>query len=362
MTVTVEQMRSKLMTLDQAREQLAATEPLSQISFSSDDASKVRFNLGPAWNVGLGDKQGTEVVDAHMRINGVDYVMSKDAILEATSAIGLTKQYVERTPGDLIVPHLMYWYRNMPGERKLLASDTTGLAITKGSINPFSNLRLLDNALEGIAATYGQHDVLVDYKFTHSLRKTHMRLIVPEQVRQLRTAREDDNWSTGLQIKNSLVGETPLSINGYLFAWWCTNGATSTHASSGNYNRRQMGQGDEVYEWARASVDEILGGLESELDAVQGLANTPIEGEVNEVLANVFTEYRVPLAAREHIIAEMVESDDLTAYGLMNAVTSAANHTDMSDEARDTLMAIGGALPHTMQGRCDACSQFIRGS
>lgn len=360
--ITAAQMQDKLMTVEQTRERLAATEPLSQISFSTDEASRVRFKLEPAWNVGLGDKSGTEQVGAFITLNGVEYVLTKDAILEATSLIGLTKQYVERTPGALIRPHLDYWYRNQNVERKLLAADTVGHAFTKASIQPFSNLRLLDGALAAISEQYGTDNVQVDYKFAHDLRKTHMRLIVAEQERRrtIESSREDDDWSLGIQIKNSLVGETPLAINGYLFAWWCTNGCTSTHASSGNYNRRSMGQGDEVYEWARNSIDEILGGLESEFDGVQALTNVPIEGEVNEVLASVFSEYRVPLAAREHIISEMVETDDLTAYGLMQAVTASANHSDMSADSRDALMQIGGALPHTMAaGRCSACNRFM---
>jgi hypothetical protein len=85
-------------------------------------------------------------------------------------------------------------------------------------INPFSNLRLLERALEGIEAHYGAGEVLVDSKFAHSLRRTDIRLIVPENRRAMhRTGTDDDTWSAGIQLKNSLIGDVQTSIDGYLF-------------------------------------------------------------------------------------------------------------------------------------------------
>jgi hypothetical protein len=56
----------------------------------------------------------------------------------------------------------------------------------------------------------------------------------------------------------------------------------------------------------------------------------------------------------------MVNSDDLTMYGVQQAVTSVANRDDMPESARETLMEIGGDLPRAHAERCAACRRIVR--
>ena len=67
--------------------------------------------------------------------------LTKDALLEATSLIGITKQYAMKSPAHLLQPHLNYWYKNEGGVQgqtlKALASPKTGMvhAFTKGTLH-----------------------------------------------------------------------------------------------------------------------------------------------------------------------------------------------------------------------------------
>ena len=118
--------------------------------------------------------------------------------------------------------------------------------------------------------------MLADYKFTHNLERTNLRLIVPGQQRVISGTRvADDSWSAGIQLRNSLAGTEQTAIDGYLFRWWCTNGCTDTLAEVSALNRRQFPSPEEAYEWARESVDEILGSLEGSFDAVQSTTGCP---------------------------------------------------------------------------------------
>lgn len=368
--ITVETMKSKLYTLDFAREVLARTEPLSTYSFTVGDA--VGFVVTPGWHHGLDAKPGTDLVDARIRIGkgaGVnEFQLTKDSILEATSKCGLTKTYASRCPAELLEPQLNYWFREGLATQRaanrdfqLLVAAGVGAAITRSSIVPFSNLRLLEQAIDGIEARYGKGEVLVDYKLTHSLRKTHLRLIVPEYVRAITgTGTDDDTWSVGLQLKNSLIGEERTSIDGYLFRWKCTNGQIDTHNTSGVWRRTGGGKDSEVYEWARTAVDDVLGGLEPALDAVQDMVDIPIEGQANDVLRDVFTHYRVPLPERAKIIENMVDaSGQLNMYSVMAAITQVANDTEMEPSHVENLMRMGGDLPHAANSRCEACRRLL---
>jgi hypothetical protein len=364
MTIVAEDMRAKLVSLDDLREKLEATEPLTSHTLEAD---KTHFVLEPNWADGLDLKAGTDTVQAFVSIGDAggarEFQLTKDALQAATSYTGINTAYAARTPAPLIEPQLNYWFNTgFSGNKafKLLAlGDQLGAAVTRNTIEPFSNLRLLDESLDKIHDVYGSSDVLVDYKLVHSLRSTVFRLIVPEQTRALVTGTPEDNWSMGLQIKNSLTGEGQTEINGYLFRWWCTNGMTDTHTESGVWSRRSGAANDEVYSWAAHAVDEVLGGLEHSLDAVQALTEIPLHGEANEVLRDVFSQYKVPQATRDRIIANMVESEDLTMYSLMAAVTEVANRDDVDPRHANSLLQIGGELVHRAHARCNDCHRLL---
>ncbi len=372
MTITVEQMRDKLHPIERIHQVLAATEPLSTVGFSLGDT--IRFAVDPGWHHGLDAKLGTEPVDAEILIGtgpaATAFTLTKDALLEATSVIGLHKTYASRCPAELLTPALNYWFREgltakgtAIRDYQLLVAGGHGAALTRGSIVPFSNLRLLDEVLAGIRARYGDVEVLADYKFAHTLRKTHVRLIVVDERRTMTgTGVADDTWSVGVQFKNSLIGEDKTSIDGYLFRYWCTNGATDCRASTGAWTRRGGREAD-VYEWARGAVDAVLGGLEGSLDAVQHLTDVPIEGQANDVLRDVFEHYRVPLAERTRIIENIVDATGgpLTMYTVMAAITQVANDSSLPAAHVDNLLRMGGDLPHAADSRCGQCRRMLTG-
>jgi hypothetical protein len=373
MVIDTEEIRraGRLISLEDAYNILSTTEPLHQNEFALDGSNDVAFSLPLGWNDEIRDKDATTLTDCTVQIDGAEPVrLTKEAILKMTSSIGLTKDYVMRTPGLLIAPQLNWWLKHYgvkgAESMRLLAKDGVAVGIVKSTLSTFPNVPLLDRVVQQIKERYQTDEILVDYKIAHTLERTALRLIVPETSVMIDSARNDstreDRWSLGLQLTNSLVGdpETRLNLSGYLFAWWCTNGAISTHASSGNYNRRVQGQDlDEVLGWIDASVDAIFTDLEPELDDVAALTTEGLEGELNDVIADVFKTLKVPVPARQGVLDALVDSDDLTAYGLMQAVTQAANDPDISDRVREGTMRVGGMIPHTIKDRCENCHRVL---
>lgn len=360
--VTLDEMRDSLLTVSQVRETLATTEPLSEQELV---VGETNFSLDPGWSHGLDAVEGTDVVKASVSIGTKELLLTKDALFQATSACGLPIAYVKKTPSRLIESHLNYWYGSDRGlgdkDLKLLVTQDMGSAITRSTVNPFSNLRLLDETLLGIEERYGEGEVLVDSKFYHSLARTHLRLIVPENTFKIEdSGTPEDIWSMGINLSNSLTGAEQTSLDGYLFRWWCSNGAIDTNSSSGKWSRRSGGQEEsEVYEWARSAVDEVLGGLEGSFEALQEMARTPVAGDVNQILRETFVNYKLPARNRQAVIANLVEDDQLTMYSLMNAITSVANSENMDPRERAVLMGVGGDLVHAVNDRCDSCHRLI---
>lgn len=359
------EMKAKLYTIDTVKETLKETEPLTGVKFPLyGEGAGAKFKIQPGWN-GT-EPHGDELVKAYVTVNGKEYQLTKNALLQATSHIGLTKGYVQKSPASLVETNMNYWFKNWTDhELKLLTKDDLGLAFTRASNVPFSNLDILEQAMDSIHDKYGDSaEVLADYKFFHNLERTNMRLVIPEFVTDIRS---DDPWSLGIAIRNSAIGKAGVGteIHGYLFRWVCTNGATSTHASSGVWNRRTRGQDqDEVYEWARKSVDDILGHLDHEFDAIQEIADTPLDkdedGKLNvaQTLEDVFTQFKVPVRERGAVMENMLDDDDPTMYGIMNAITQVANDDSISETVREQLLDTGGDIPRASSNRCKECRRI----
>ena len=352
MSIT-QDMLSKLHTLDEAKETLSTTEPVTSVEFEAESGNKFDLPAGFTSN------------NSTVKLGNTTYEVSPDALLSMAAFCGLPKSYVLRTPADLIEPQLNYWFQRGLDDKSFKALAVGGdtiQAVTRGTITPFSNLQLLEKAEESLKHNFGSDvEILVDEKFSHSLTGTWLRLVVPSEQKDIQGSPVNgDTWSLGLQIKNSQTGQGGTAIDGYLFRWWCSNGAIVTDASAGVWSRRSSGQSEEdVYEWARGAVDEILGGLSGAFDQVQHMVHVSLDGEVQDSLRDIFDRYRVPMRLRNPVIDEMVESDDLTMYGVMNAVTAAANAAGLPESHVEQLMRVGGDLPRVSEARCTSCHRIM---
>lgn len=356
--ITIDQMQDKLVPLDRLATILASTEPLSTQDINGD--TRVRFRLQPGWEDSLEAMSDIEPVEAYITVDGVEHQMTKEAALQATSEIGVPMALVKKTPGALIEPLLNhFWGSGLGGkEYKALAVGPNVSAFTKGSITPFSNLDLIEQITTAVEARYGSGArVLADYKMSHTLHSTDVRLILPDiQETILDTHMNDvpdssaDIWLGGIHLRNSLVGKGQTTIEPYLFRWWCTNGATTERRAGMAWSRQGSdGQNlESVYAWAQAAVDEVLGGMEKEFESVQALTHLSVEGNTADVLTEIFQRYDLPVSQRESI-RENIEnmSGRLTLYSVMQAITQVANDPQMNPARADRLMRIGGAIPST---------------
>jgi hypothetical protein len=162
------------------------------------------------------------------------------------------------------------------------------------------------------------------------------------------TRQEDDAWSIGLQFQNSQIGIRPTREDGYLFRYWCANGCTDTLASAGALKRRSVSDPAEAYEWARRSVEEVLGGLEHTLDSIQALTSiTLATGEIGRVLADLYSRHHVPVAQQRAITSGVADlAGDITMYDIMQVITQTANQSDLSPRVVAGLLSLGGHVTH----------------
>lgn len=368
--ITIDQMieREKVVTLDQGREILATTEPLAFVDFTTGD--QIRFRVEDDWNSDVESLHGTDPVNVFMTTtsgqnDGHEYRLTLDALHQATTTFGLGKGLVDRSPGHLTEDQLNYWFRTGLTNRNLqlmvMGTDQLGSAITRDSVEPFSNLRLLDKTLEVIERRHPGMQIYVDRnKLTHSLRLTHLQLIMPGLGRVIEgTGEAEDRWWGGLQWTNSMTAEAKTEINAYMFRQRCTNGYIDTLGDGGTWSRKSGGQDmDSVLSWAEGAIEEAIGSYDGIFERVQGLVGMTLDpNTVNQTAADMFEQYRIPAAARTRIINNLVENDQMTMYALTNAVTQAANGAVGTAEQQRLMRTGGDVIRHA--DRCDGCHRIL---
>ena len=355
--VTLDDMRDTLLTLDAAKERLAASEPLNELTFPV--SADITFTAEPGWADGPDDDAAPVFLTTGA---GAQYQLTHKAALEAGAQCGIPRGYQERLPASLLVPQLNYWFRGGFGEKefKLLSHDRgeespLALAMCRGTITPFSNLALVDLIEGKIKERYGDDtEILVDYKFHHDLEYTGMRLITPAHTRVMTGTRvEEDTWCSGISVRNSLIGLKPTDLAGYVFRYWCTNGSTDTLTSSGQFSRRGKHDEGDVWNWARDSVDKIFQELDGSFDSIQALASVPVGGDMTVVLDDLFNQYGIPVGQRQRIRDWLLNLEGPhTLFDIHDAITRAANLNELSPRTVEQLLGMGGHIAHAATARC----------
>lgn len=364
MTATMEETAVELMTIEAFLKILNATESMSSVTIPMDGtAGPVVFTLPPGWNVGLSDKDPQETTDATLQYADTNYVMTKEAILGTAHSFGLNPAYVTKTPGVLISSHLNYWATHSPDVAlKFLVKDDKMLAVTKDSIKPFSNVELLETALEQVYDMFGIEDadtgIMVDVKSFHDLHTTNIRLVIPSITysTELKDGKVEQ-WSPGIQIRNSLTGKFALSVSSYLYSW-TTNSGVVMPSTEGRYNRKFNGQEmTDVLQWTEDACKHVLEVIDHEAEILSVLAIDDLQDAVGKVLADIFKTYKIPLKVRGDVMDYIIQTEDQTYYGVVNAVSQTANNAGLPEQFVTNVLEAAGEIAAHAHERCGSCKR-----
>lgn len=354
-TVTIDQMKDQLLTLDEVYNRLGEIEPFQLDRLDSD--TSVSFDIHEDWSEDYSTKDTDDELNAFVTINGQEKQLTVAGLAGLAKPFGLTMHYARKIPHQIMQGLLDYHYREASDNLDLQAFSVRDkvLDIGKGTLTPFSTLAILDAVTEKVYEVYGDNvEILADYKFQNSLGATDIRLIVPEAASVMRGTNmhdvpqgESDEWSLGVHIGNSLTGGRQTSVEPYMFRWWCTNGATETLDGVGSWNRRVSGQQvEDVCSWAATVVEETLNGMSERFSRIQRLNGVKLkEGNTAEVLQEIYQAYRVPVSQRNTVAENLLASNELNMYTLMYAITSAANDPTLNPKRVDELLRLGGGIP-----------------
>lgn len=358
-----------LYTVDEAGSILGDLTDSSVFWTCGEGSESPNLTLPEDWSDEVLGFEPEDVLDGVvLETNGAGNIpLTKGAFTELMTKFGIGAKYALTLPPHYLAPQVNYWLRHGSTlDLRMLTFDGEGVGFTKSPLAPTVHAsQVFEQAVESLCAATGTNpdDLRVDYKLTHTLKETAFRLIQPTQLKSITSARDgetkSDSWNFGLSVNHSVTAKFPTVAEGYMFAWWCTNGAIATHGASSKYDRRSHADdAEEFSEWFNRVTEDIVADTPRELETIQTLTSVNLKGEMSEAAEEVFKRYKVPTQSREAVIAALVDSDDWSAYGLMNAVTQAANPSGTDERVRNLLMRAGGDMAVAFSERCETCHRI----
>lgn len=206
----------------------------------------------------------------------------------------------------------------------------------------------------GMQALSDQRDVqIVSAEATE--RRLYLQFVIPSIQGEVKVG---DVVQAGGILSNSEVGLGAVSVAGLIWRLWCLNGAKTQDAFRKNHVGRQAAEGEldwaddtraaddravllKVRDMVKAVTDEAR--FKAQLAKLQELAAPKIEGDPAEAVEVLAQKVGANDVERGGILRALIEGGDLSAWGLINAVT-AQSHTTKSYDRAVELEAAGGRL------------------
>ena len=346
--------------LDTARIALSTTPGLAEITHPFQGGSHEFTHLKPTQT-----RLTDEVI---LTLGGEDYSLSGSAYASAVRQIpGASDTVADRWPIDLVVPALNFFFDHREGDFKALVDDQGNIRqFVKPSTLLFDPALVLDAMGEAIGAYGGKQNVVVK-DFVHSLEETHFSVIVPAgQAERFVQARPGDVTVGGLYFTGSLLGAGKTELALYTDRVACSNGMVSP-AGSARFRMGNAADGDEadgpmdrMLEWLTTTAQSLTTtAMDHEFARIQHLTEHVVDADhIGTTMADIFSRFSIPATMHAAIHEALAEEQDGTMYGIVQAITRAAQHApQLTPRQRLSLMRNGGEVSYHAQHICDSCQR-----
>lgn len=307
-------------------------------------------------------------------IAGDPLELTKEGYLNACKLIGLGRKYVERTPVNLVMPHLNYWFGNLGGERKALILDGKVFAFMRPGTEVYSTRKLIESLVSSLEAC-GYEDIMFD-KIHHTINETQISIVIGDVYRDL------DNGHRvygGVQLQNSILGLKPLIISSYIHQnVYDLNGGMISVTTSGQWDRKLGTSAEEiaeflkkdlefnpddvysVYDWVDQSTRDIKNRVNYEFKNVANLLQLGVGPHSGVFFNDIFKKYTVPVILRKAIHEEYADRDGHSIYDLWSAIVATTGRHEVrgNPEAARHMMLVAGEIaahPHS----CTSCHRLL---
>lgn len=262
---------------------------------------------------------------------------------------GLGAPAIREWPTELLLEPLNWWYSHGEGDVRALTNQNGEVVsfTKKASHGINSPTRMLEAVEDGLAEKGIPTEDLYYDKVRVGLDRVSFAAVTHIDHAEVKVG---DVMDRGIMVFGSPTGESYIEVSPYLNRLVCTNGMISP-VNMGRWSHR--GEGGSVFDWAKEMTLASWDSIDGELDALQGLTEVDVDGNVHNVMADLFERHHVPVGQREAVIEAAVEEADGTMYGIAQAFNRVANDVEDVAQLRHLLM-VTGDIAHQTE-RCSHC-------
>lgn len=259
---------------------------------------------------------------------------------------------------DLLCTNVNAWHRIHPSKRmvRTLGGDTR--AWLSDRYNRIENEEIAKVALPVLAELPSVK--IVSSEITE--KRLYIHFVLPSMEAEVKSAhgrlKVGDILQVGGIIQNSEVGCGAVGVYGLIWRLACLNGMKTQDAFRKNHVGRQIEDSEQLWaddtreaddraillkvrDMVRAVTDEAR--FRANVAKAQNLTEGLITGDPSRVVEVLAQKVGAAEFEKEGILRSLIEGGDLSAWGLLNAVT-AQSHTAKSYDRAVELEAAGGML------------------
>lgn len=286
--------------------------------------------------------------------NGARIGILETAHDQIGARLGIPAKYYDRMRAEdpeLLAINVNTWFQADPQKRMIRSLGGDARAFLSNRYNRIENEEIAEVALPVLA---GIPDVkIVASEVTD--RRMYIQAVAPRIQGEVK---KGDIVQAGVMISNSEIGMGTVTVAAIFWRLWCNNGAVSLEKHRSYHVGRQIADSEELWrddtraaddrvvllkvrDMVAAAVDETV--FTKRLVKMQGLTLDTVTGDPAKAVELLGQKVGASEDERGGILRALIEGGDLSAWGMLNAVTAQA-HTAKSFDRAIEFETAGGAL------------------
>ena len=272
--------------------------------------------------------------------------------------LGIPSKYYDRmrtSEPDLLATNVNRWLEKQPMKRMVRTLDGTARAFLSDRYRRIDNHEIATAVLPMIADMKGAR--VESCEITD--KKMYLK-IVNERVQT--EIVKGDIVQSGLIISNSETGHGSVSVMPLVYRLVCSNGMIANTAGKRKNHVGRTNEGDDSFEVyrdetiaaddkafimklqdiVRTTADMVQ--FEKIISAMRTGTTTKLTGDVPAVVELTAKNYGILEYESKGILDHLIRGEDLSLYGLANAVTRQAQDVDSYDRSTDLEMTAWSIL------------------
>lgn len=297
---------------------------------------------------------GSDRVILQMDTENQDFKPSRSAHSQIAQWANIPQAYYDRMPQDLKATNVNHWLQQSPAKRMVRTMDGQMRAFLSDRYRILDNYDLAQSILPVLQEV--QDMKIISCELTE--RRMYIKALFPRIEDEVQVG---DTVQSGVVISNSEIGQGSLRVEPLVYRLVCLNGMISNYSQKRYHIGKAAGveeqarelfrdetlQADDKAFWmkvqdtVRASVNEAsFKNIVASMRETMGLEmkDSPVE-----VVKRVQKSFGFNEQEGNGVLQHLIQGADLSAYGLLNAITRTSQDVEDYDRATE-LERIGGKV------------------